>query len=568
MRDFIPGNWEEEINVSDFIQINKKECVNIDFLVSSHELDMDDDYDVLSDEEKRFIYLAPFHRNLYNPEEMKKRIFINEEIYTKYIETGDRKKLKESKILTKASESERTSFFQPDISIVPLYGTRKVLNYLKQYIREMDKQFQTVEWIQRRISHHRSLNSLLKFEVFAKEQGVSVKKPAKNAEEAVQMIWVTALYAVYEDASIPFSLYSIFDLLDIFVERDMYLDRISENEVQRMVDELYVKLATLSELSNIDIPFDFNLTIGNERICKTVYRFVEAAKAYGEVQIPIQLIFNSNEFPEKLMSDFQKLFVAGHRFAVSQSFRKKADTSLTLTSSHTFFRNYEDVTIQLASFDLKKAFFTALNGGKEVATNTNFYQITQRVSQDNLTFEVAIEKFESFLKYYITLYSEYMNVYTYYYDQYHRLPFRQSLTTEYPHYLINMPYHNITPLLSILTAIKNDNYELRVDKSGYITDIIPKVDDEDEAIAELLNRIINTETDKILFYKNGNYNIVFFSGQPFFQTEDEYKLASFKPESFERTSFSGFKSLSGDEFLGFLNFFPQTTYTHIRLHKK
>lgn len=565
--DFIPGLWEEEANVEDFININGKEYDEGDFVIKEHDLKIEKGYDILKDEDKKFSYIGPFEYGKYDSKDVKKKIFINEEVYTKYTESGDRKKLRDSRLLVKANESERTSFFQPDISLIPLYGTRAIINNLKQYIKDMDKQFKSVDWIQRRINHFRSLESLVKFEEFAKEHRVAVKKPATNSIEVAQSLWITTLYAVYEDADIPFSLYSIFDLLDIYLEYDLRKGNFDESTAQKIVDELYAKLASLSELSDIVVPFDFNLTIRSNKIYKTTYRFIEAARAFGDNQIPIQLIFNEKEFPKDLMTEFNSLFNEGHRFAVSQSFRKKSDTSLTLTSSHTFFRNYEDVTIQLASFDLKKAFLIALNGGKDIETNTNFYQISQRVNSSKLSYEEVMTKFEAYLKYYITLYSEYMNVYTYYYDQYHRLPFRQSLTTEYPHYLMNMAYHNVTPLIKVLTAIKKKEYKLLTDKKGYIEDVIPNDESEDSVIAEHLNKIINNETEKILFYKNGNYNIVFFSEKSFFQNEDGYKLSTFEPGAFERTSFSGFKSLTGDQFLEFLGFFPESTYSHIRLHK-
>lgn len=565
--EFIPGMWEEEIKVEDFIKINKSNYHSGDFLTRTHTLEFENGYDVLKDEKQKFIFLPPFEGKEDDLDKKNKGIYIKEEIYTHYIETGDRKKMKQTSLLVRTDESERTSFFQPDVGVVPLYGTRATVNNLKKYIKDMDKQFQSVEWIQRRISHFRALEALERFETFAREHNINVKKPAKNAIEAAKMLWITVFYATIEDNDVPFSLYSIFELLDIFIENDLKQKIIQEKDAQRLVDELYVKMASLERLSQINIPFGFNLTIGSGSITKTTYRFVESAKKFRGMQIPFQLIFHSEEFPSDLAKEFDELFRKGHRFALSQSFRRKDDTTLTVTSSHTFFRNYEDVTIQLASLDLKKAFIIAINGGKEVVTNTNFYQVSQKISPKELNYKNAMEKFEAFLKYFITLYSEYMNVYTYYYDQFHKLPFRQSLTTEYPHYLINMAYHNVTPLIKVLTSLWTGEYELKINNQNYIEDIIVTGNKEEEFIASHLNRIINEETKKILFYKNGNYNIVFFSEMPFFQTQDKYKLEKIRPKSFERTSFSGYQSIKSEDFLEFIQHFTRTTYTHIRLNK-
>lgn len=566
-REFIPGLWEEEINVTDFLNLNKRPF-NGHASIAEHTLNIEPLYDVIKDKNKVFKYLVPFVKDydlMYNE---KRVLYLEEEKYTQYIDTSDRKKFLDIGLLKSAKKEERWAFIQPELCIVPLYGTKTLVKALKQYLKDLDKQLKTEEWRNRKVSNHRSIEAIHNFEEFSLSHGVNVRKPCSSSIDAANVLWVTTLYAILENPEVSFSFYSMIPFLDIFIERDIKQGLIDETIAQRLIDEFYCKLSGLRLISRTIEDFDYSITIASSQICKTTYRVVNSSLFYEHHKIPFQMIFNSEPFPEDLLNNFDELFKKGHPFAVSQSFRKRNAKNLSLTSSHTFFRTYEDVTMFFASFDLKEALLVALNGGKDVKTNSNVQKIKGQLQGDSIDFENAFIQLEAYLNYYVTLYTEYINAFSYYYDLYHDLPFRQSMISTYPFYLMNIAYHNVSPVINILTAIYLNEYQIKRNSKGFIQDILTLTPKREEFIGTKLNQLIHEETSRMLFHKNGHYNLLFFAEKPFFEEEDKLDIQSLSPDSFLKTSFSGFQKIGENDFKQFLVEFKNTSYTHIRIHKK
>lgn len=566
-RGFIPGVWEEEINVTDFLNLNSKKWSG-PIKKQVHELFFDEEYDVLKDENEIFTFLVPLQKEISMVYNKKHVLYLGEKTYSNYTETSDRKKFLEIGLISPEKEEEKWAFVQPELCTVPLYGTKEIVRTLKQYVKDLDKQFQTQEWTHRKISHHRSIKAIQEYEEFALKHGVNVRKPCTSAVEVANSLWMTSLYSLLENPEVSFSFHSIFSFLDIFIEKDIQKKKLKEREAQLLVDELYCKLAALRGIAKCSGIFDFSVTMASSKLNKTSYRLLESALEYKYFKIPFQLIFNTEEFPKEIYEKVEELFNINHPISISQSLRKRDANNLSLTSAHTFFRNFEDITMHFASFDLQKAFVVALNGGKDVGTNSNVQQVTKALDSKQLDFDSALMQFEMFLKYYITLYTEYINTYAYYFDMFHDFPFRQSMISSYPYYLMNVAYHNVSPVVNLLTAIYEEAFELKTNKKGYIEEIVPLTDNREEFIGAKLNEIIHNETKRMLFYKNGHYNILFFAECPFFKKEDRFDTHLLSPMSFSKTSFSGFQLVEENEFEKFFNEFISSNYTHIRIRKK
>lgn len=567
-RGFIPGVWEEQIKVSDFIRLNSKKKMKENFIFEEQTLFLDKEYAVIEDEEGKFKFLVPYKKdNGWKIGETVPRA-IDEDRFGKYVENAERKKMIETKILIPSGKEERYSFVQPDVGAVGLYGTRELIKQRKEYLKNMDNQFQTQEWLERRVKQNLEMEALIEFEEFALKQGVSTRKPAKNSNEMANYFWIATLYSVLEEPTSSFSFYNIFSLLDIYIESDKKKGRMNEGNAQRVVDELYCKLGALRKLSKVSNEFSYSLSIASSQINNTILRVIESAMRYDGNRIPFQLIFNEEEFTETLVEKFKLLFEKGHPIALSQSFRKRNNDELTLTSYHTFFINYEDVTFQLGSLDLEKVFLIGLNGGKDVESNVNFQPVKKGIKPEEITYELAMEQLDAYLRYFITLYAEYINAYAYFLDQNHMLPFRNALTVNFPHYLLNIPFHRVNPIITILTAIYRKDFEVKTNEKGFVVKVSPKNNEKEEFIGSEINKMIHDEIRKMLFYKNGKYNIVFFSEAPFFEKEDRFELNTLSPESFSKTSFSGFHKIEANEFVQFIKDFHGTSYTHIRLNRK
>src|SRR5690606_32592520 len=72
--------------------------------------------------------------------------------------------------------------------------------------------------------------------------GFDISKPATNAHEAFQWLYLGYLAAIKEQNGAAMSLGRVSTFLDIYIERDLVNDVITEEEAQELVDHFVMKL--------------------------------------------------------------------------------------------------------------------------------------------------------------------------------------------------------------------------------------------------------------------------------------------------------------------------------------
>ncbi len=566
-RGFIPGIWEEEISVNDFLNLNRNQwkegysAVDSGFKISSV-------YNAVRDDEKNFRYIKPFREEDTLMYDYGYERFISEEEYEYFTDTVDRKKFIDIGLIVKATNEERKAFLQPDLCVVPLYGTKFLIKTLKQYIKDLDKQFQTQEWIHRKIGSYRSIEAIQKFEEFALQQGINVRKPCKNALEVINIIWLEALYCQMEDGKVSFAFHNIFDFLDIYIEKDLKSGILNEIKAQRLVEELYCKLGAIRSKGKIKNTFSYGIIIDGTKLNNTTFRLLKSIQNHKEFILPLQIIISETVLPKKLITHLEVIFQTGHPISLSKILKDEYRNNVALTSTQLSFRNFEDVPMNFGSFDLKKGLIVALNGGRDVNKKTAIQQVTKALRVDcELVYEKVWNQLEVFLKYYITAYVEYSNLCAYYFDMFHNLPFRNALVSSYPYYLINLAFHNIEELLKILFSIKEQQIKIVKDEKGYIKDIIPLVNGYDLNILNNLQLHINEEVDRMLFYKNGHFKVTLFEKEPFFTNRSEVGEETSEIPNYIDLNLYRERKIKVNELEIYINKFKDSLYSCVRLYR-
>ncbi|MFK5282140.1 pyruvate formate lyase family protein, partial [Lacticaseibacillus paracasei] len=76
----------------------------------------------------------------------------------------------------------------------------------------------------------------------AKEYGYDISRPAANAQEAVQWIYFGYLAAVKTQNGAAMSVGRIDTVIDAYIQRDMRLGKLNEEQAQELIDHLVMKL--------------------------------------------------------------------------------------------------------------------------------------------------------------------------------------------------------------------------------------------------------------------------------------------------------------------------------------
>ena len=295
--DFIPGKWQSEINVRDFIQRNYtlyegdasfladptkatfelwQKCCKL--LKEEHDrggvLDMDTkvvstitshDAGYIDKELEKIVGLQtdkPLKRSLQpfggiRMAETSCKSYGYEvdsdisEIFSKYrkthnqgvfdVYTPEMKAARHSAIITGLPDAYGRGRIIGDYRRVALYGIDRLIEDKQEQFKSLEGEM-TPERIQLREEITDQISALKDMKKLGQIYGFDISKPAKNAQEAIQWLYFGYLSAVKEQNGAAMSIGRTSTFLDIYIERDLKRGLITEEQAQEMIDHFIMKL--------------------------------------------------------------------------------------------------------------------------------------------------------------------------------------------------------------------------------------------------------------------------------------------------------------------------------------
>ena len=134
-----------------------------------------------------------------------------------------------------------------DYRRVALYGTARLIAEKKKDLANLEGEM-TDELIRLREETSVQIRSLGDLEKMAASYGVDVTKPAESAKEAAQALYLAYLAGIKENNGAATSFGRTSTFLDIYLERDLAAGIITEEEAQEIVDQLIIKLRLVRHL--------------------------------------------------------------------------------------------------------------------------------------------------------------------------------------------------------------------------------------------------------------------------------------------------------------------------------
>lgn len=128
-----------------------------------------------------------------------------------------------------------------DYRRVALYGIDHLIEEKQKDLNFEDGPM-TEDRIRLREEISEQIRALSKMKEMATSYGVDISKPAKNAKEAVQAVYMGYLAGTKENNGAATSLGRTSTFLDIYIERDLKNGVITETEAQELIDQFIIKL--------------------------------------------------------------------------------------------------------------------------------------------------------------------------------------------------------------------------------------------------------------------------------------------------------------------------------------
>ena len=134
-----------------------------------------------------------------------------------------------------------------DYRRVALYGVDRLIEWKKRDLEELDGPMGE-ERIRLREEVSEQIRALGKMKDMASHYGVDLSRPAANAHDAIQALYMAYLAGIKENNGAATSLGRTSTFVDIYLQRDLENGVITEEEAQELVDQFIIKLRLVRHL--------------------------------------------------------------------------------------------------------------------------------------------------------------------------------------------------------------------------------------------------------------------------------------------------------------------------------
>lgn len=362
-----------------------------------------------------------------------------------------------------------------DYRRVPLYG----VDYLKE-MRIRDKENltgpATDEVIRLREEFTDQIRALDAMKSMAAKYGCDIGRPARNAQEAVQWLYLAYLAAVKENNGAAMSFGRNTAFIDIYIERDLQKGLIDEKTAQAIVDQLVIKLRLVRHLRTpeYDQLFAGDPTWvteaiggigldGRPLVTKTAYRFLHTLTNLGTSPEPNMTVLWSKDLPREFKEycAYMSIKTASIQYENDDLMRPIYGDDYAIACCVSAMRVGKDMQFFGARANLAKALLYAINGGvdeikRDKVTGGPITVISgiEKNTEEVLSYDTVVESFKKVMDKLAEIYVNTMNTIHYMHDKYAYEASQLALHDPDVHRFIAFGVAGLSIVADSLSAIK------------------------------------------------------------------------------------------------------------------
>ncbi len=445
----------------------------------------------------------------------------NDGVYSAY--TPEMRRARKAHILTGLPDSYGRGRIVGDYRRVALYG----VDYLIKH-KEMDKSLidgeMTPEKIRDREEISEQIKALNALKEMALSYGIDISLPATNAKEAIQAVYFGYLAAVKDQNGAAMSFGRTSTFLDIYIERDLNNNIITETEAQELIDHLVMKLRIVKfmRIKEYNDLFSGDPTWvtesiggmgvdGRTLVTKSSFRILHTLTNLGPAPEPNLTVLWSKNLPlefKRFCADLS-IKTSSIQYESDDLMRPEMGDDYCIACCVSSMRVGKDMQFFGARANLAKCLLYALNGGadellkdkdnKPLQVSPCFERVT---SNDALDFNDVIKKYDTMMEWLAALYVNTLNVIHYMHDKYSYEALEMGLHDSTVRRFFATGVAGLSCAADSLSAIKYAKvYPIR-DESNLIVDFkiegdFPKYGNNDDRVDELAVWLVKTFMNKI-----------------------------------------------------------------------
>jgi formate C-acetyltransferase len=319
-----------------------------------------------------------------------------------------------------------------DYRRVALYGIDALAEEKRRDLDALDGPM-TEERIRLREEVSEQIRALGKIKTMAARYGVDISRPAKDAKEAVQFLYMAYLAGIKENNGAATSLGRTSTFLDIYIERDLAHGAITEAEAQELIDQFVIKLRLVRHLRTPDYNELFGgdptwvtesvggISLdGKPLVTKTSFRILHTLTNLGTAPEPNLTVLWSEHLPHKFKRYCAKMSIATDsiQYENDDIMRPVYGDDYAIACCVSAMRVGKQVQFFGARCNLAKALLYAINGGVDEVKGGVIVPGIEPLTGEVLEYDRVRANYEKVLEYTAGLYADTMDIIHYMHDKY------------------------------------------------------------------------------------------------------------------------------------------------------
>ena len=412
-----------------------------------------------------------------------------------------------------------------DYRRLALYGADRLIEAKKEDLQRLTGPM-TDARIRLREEVSDQIEALGEIKELGEMYGLELSRPALNAREAVQWVYMAYLAAVKEQDGAAMSLGNVSSFLDIYIQYDLDHGIIDETFAQELIDQFVMKLRMIRHLRMnsyneifagdptwITESIGGRFSDGKVKVTKTSFRFLQTLYNLGPAPEPNMTVLWSPDLPEGFKDFCAKVSIDTSSVQyenddLMKEVRGCDDYGIACCVSYQAIGK----AIQFfgARANLAKALLLAINGGRCENTGTLMVSGIEPLKSDVLDYDEVLANYRKVLHEVARVYNEAMNIIHYMHDKYDYERSQMAFIDTDPS--INLAYGaaGLSIAADSLSAIRYAKVTAHRNADG-LTDgfsiegeypCFGNDDDRVDSIAKGLVKYFNEELCKLPIYKN------------------------------------------------------------------
>ena len=416
-----------------------------------------------------------------------------------------------------------------DYRRIPLYGTDFLIEEKKKDLDLLDGPM-TDERIRTREEVQMQIRALQETAQMAARYGCDITRPAENAREAVQNLYLAYLAGVKENNGAATSLGRTATFLDIYIQRDIENGILDEAGAQELIDQFIIKLRLVRHLRTPE----YNELFGGDPtwiteslggmgvdgrtlVTKNTFRYLHTLTNLGTAPEPNLTILWSLNLPETFKKYCSQMSIDTDsiQYENDDLMRPMYGDDYCIACCVSAMAVGKQMQFFGARANLAKSLLYAINGGVDEKKGIKVIPEIEKDDDEVLNYSKVLTNYKKVLSYVAELYVDTINIIHYMHDKYAYEASQLALHDTWVERIAAFGVAGLSIAADSLSAIKFAKVKPVRDENGIAVDFVtegdfPKYGNDDERVDDIAVELVSyfsSELKKHPLYRNAIHTL-------------------------------------------------------------